>query len=105
MAQAYARCVDGFAISGQSLACGLAAFTRQPIITPDVFAEPRWKPWLWLAKEFNYRACWSLPIETSAGKVVGTFAMYYKDPTEATPPDLDLASTLTRTASTIISHH
>jgi len=41
MPQAYARHVDGFAISGQSLACGLAAFTRQPIITPDVIAEPR----------------------------------------------------------------
>jgi hypothetical protein len=102
MPQAYARHVDGFAISGQSLACGLAAFKRQPIITPDVIAEPRWKPWLWLAKEFDYRACWSFPIETSAGKLFGTFAMYYKDPTEATPPDLDLTSTLTRAASTII---
>src|SRR5215831_8645490 len=79
--------------------------TRQAIITPDVIAEPRWKIWLWLAKEFDYRACWSFPIETSAGKLVGTFAMYYKDPTEATPPDLDLASTLTRTASRIISRH
>jgi hypothetical protein len=46
MPQAYARHVDGFAISGQSLACGLAAFTRQAIITPDVIAELRWKPWL-----------------------------------------------------------
>jgi len=105
MPQAYARHVDGFVISGQSLACGLAAFTRQPIITPDVIAEPRWKPWLWLAKEFDYRACWSFPIETSAAKLVGTFAMYYKEPTAATPRDLDLASTLTRSAATIISRH
>ena len=41
MPEAYARCVDGFAISPQSLACGLAAATGQPIITPDV-AENRY---------------------------------------------------------------
>jgi hypothetical protein len=39
------------------------------------------------------------------GKIVGTFAMYYGEPTEATPLDLELASALTRTAATIISKH
>lgn len=102
MTRAYARYVDGFAISPDSLACGLAASTRRPIITPDVVEEPRWKPWLWLAKEFDYRACWSFPVETFTGKVVGTFAMYYRDPTEATPRDVDFAALLTRTAAPII---
>src|SRR5262249_18764736 len=105
MPQAYAQCVDGFAISPQSVACGLDAATGQAIITPDVIAEPRWQPWLWLANKFDYRACWSFPIETPGGKIVGTFAMYYREPTEATPRELDLASALTRTAATIISKH
>jgi methylglyoxal synthase len=35
--------------------------------------------------------------------IVGTFAMYFKDPTEATPHDLDFAATLSRTAASIIS--
>ena len=101
----YARCVNGFAISEQSLACGLAVATRRPIITPDVSGEPRWKEWLWLAKEFGYRACWSFPVATSSGKVLGSFAMYYAKPREATPRDVDLASVLTRTAAMIISRH
>jgi GAF domain-containing protein len=105
MTPAYARCVDGFAISPESLACGLAAATRQAIITPDVTAEPRWKPWLWLAKEFDYRACWSFPIEAPSGKIVGTLAMYHKQPTKAQPSDLGFAAALTRTAATIISRH
>jgi len=103
MPQAYANFVDGFAISPESLACGLAAATGQPIITSDVRAEPRWKPWLWLAREFDYRACWSFPVQNSGGKVVGTFAIYYKEPTEATQQDIDLASELTRAAAAIIS--
>lgn len=105
MTPSYARCVDGFEIGPQSLACGLAACRRQAIITADVSAEPRWQPWLWLAQEFGYRACWSFPVETPEGKIVGTFAMYFNEPTEATPRDLDLASALTRAAGTIISRH
>jgi len=105
MTQAYAQCVAGFAIGPQSLGCGLAAYTRQAVITPDVFAEPRWQPWLWLAKQFDYRACWSFPIETPSGKIVGSFGMYYEEPTEATPRDLHFASKLTRTAATIISRY
>jgi hypothetical protein len=105
MPPAYARCVDGFAIGQQSLACGLAAATRRPIITPDVSEEPLWRPWLWLAEEFDYRACWSFPVTTSAGKVLGSFAMYYAKPRDATPRDLDLATVLTRTAATIIARH
>jgi hypothetical protein len=65
MPQAYAQHVNGFRIGPQSLACGLAAGTGQPIITRDVIEEPLWKPWLWLAEEFEYRACWSFPVESS----------------------------------------
>ena len=103
MPQAYARYVDGFVIGPQSLACGLAVCTRRAIITPDVTEEPRWKPWLWLANKFDYRACWSFPVEASGGKIVGTFAMYYKEPREATSRDLDLAGVMTHAAAIIIS--
>jgi len=105
MPPAYARCVDGFTISEQSLACGLAVAKRQSIITPDVSDEPRWKPWLWLAEEFRYHACWSFPVEAFSGKVLGSFAMYYPEPRDATPRDLDLAAVLARTAATVISRH
>jgi GAF domain len=102
MPEAYARQVNGFVIGAQSLACGLAAAQGQPIITRDVIEEPLWKPWLWLAEKFDYRACWSFPVGTSAGKIVGTFAMYYKEPREATPRELDLATTITRAAAPIM---
>src|SRR5262249_48553813 len=102
MSSEYARCVDGFAIGKQSLACGLAVAERRPIITPDVTEEPRWREWVWLARQFGYRACWSFPVET-AGKALGSFAMYYAEPHEATKSDVDFAAVLTRAAATIIS--
>jgi hypothetical protein len=105
MPEAYAKYVDGFVIGPESLACGLSAATGKPIITRDVTEEPLWKPWLWLADQFGYRACWSFPVQTSEGKIVGTFAMYYKEPREASARDLDLAATITRAAGDIIAPH
>jgi PAS domain S-box-containing protein len=105
MPESYARHVDGFKIGLDSLACGLAAATGKPVITPDVFEEPRWEPWLWLAREYDFKACWSFPVETSAGKIVGTFAMYFHEPREPTPRDFRLCAALAHSASIIISHH
>jgi len=103
MTQDYARYVDGFAISPGSLACGLAAATRHAVITSDVIEDPSWERWRWLASQFGYRACWSFPIETTDGKVLGTFAMYHAEPRTAESRDLELASLLTRTAAKIMS--
>jgi len=57
---------------------------------------------LWLAERYQFRACWSFPIETLSGKVVGTFAMYFKSPRCATPRDLESATVLARAAAIII---
>jgi PAS domain S-box-containing protein len=97
--------VDAFKIDFESLARGSAVATGQPVITPDVLLEPRWTPWLWLAREFGHRACWSFPMETSAGMIVGTFAMYFPEPRAPTPQNLELLASLTQTASIIISRH
>ncbi len=105
MPAAYAEAVDGFAVGPDSLACGLATHTGQPVLTTDVMTDPRWGPWRGMAERFDYRGCWSFPIHTSAGKFVGTFAVYSRQPREAIRRDLDLASLLTQTASIIISQH
>jgi PAS domain S-box-containing protein len=97
--------VGGITIGPDSLACGLAVFTGQPVITVDVRKDPRWQPWLWLAKEHDFRAVWSFPTETVAGRVVGTFAVYFREPREATPRDHEFAAALTRTAAIIIAQH
>src|SRR5215813_10743043 len=91
MSESYAECVDGFKIGPNSLACGLAVYTGQPVITPDVTQEPNWKPWLWLADRYQFRGCWSFPIETLAGQVVGTLAIYFTSPRDVTPRDHALA--------------
>ncbi|MGO4619562.1 GAF domain-containing protein [Ensifer sp. 2YAB10] len=105
MPDAFAGGVNGFKLGPSALAHGLPIDFGKPLITPDVENEPRWKPWLWLARESGYRGCWSFPVETAASKVVGTFAMFFAEPRQATADDLAVAENLTHTASMIIAHH
>jgi PAS domain S-box-containing protein len=105
MPAAYAEAIDGSKIGPESLACGLATHTGQPVLTSDVKKDALWEPWLWLAERFEYRACWSFPINTATGECVGTLAVYFGQPRAATERDLELASLLTNTASIIVSRH
>ena len=99
----YANAVDGFKISAESLSCGLAMHTGLPVLTSDVVKEPRWVPWLWMAEKADFRGCWSFPIQTATGKFVGTFAVYWREPREATPKDLEFAALVTQAAGVIIA--
>ena len=103
MSEAYGKCVDGIKIGPDSLACALAVHTGEPVITPDVTKDPRWTQWRWLAAEHGYRASWSFPVETSTGKVVGCFAMYYPQPRQPAARDYELAAALSQAAGIIVS--
>jgi PAS domain S-box-containing protein len=105
MPESYARDIEGFRIGLESLACGLAIATGEPIFTHDVIEEPRWAAWLWLAEKYDYRGCWSLPVETSAGTRVGSIAMYFREPRSPTLEDRELIAALTHTASIIMSRY
>jgi PAS domain S-box-containing protein len=101
----YAKRLDGFRIGLDSLGCGLAVATNQPVITPDVYDEPRWKPWLRLAEEYDYRAVWSIPVQIEAESSIGTFVMYFREPRETTAADVELARVLAHAGAIIISRH
>jgi signal transduction histidine kinase/DNA-binding response OmpR family regulator len=103
MPEAYANSVDGFKIGSDSFSCGLAVHRGEPVITADVTEDPRWREWRWLAAEHGCRAVWSFPVETSAGKVVGSFAMYFPKPRQPAARDLEFAAALTQAAGIIIS--
>jgi PAS domain S-box-containing protein len=105
MPGAHAEAVDGFRIGPESLACGLAAHAGRPVLTGDVMKDPLREPWGWLADRLDYRGCWSFPVHTSGGNLVGALAVYSRQPREATERDLELASLLTHTAAMIISRH
>jgi diguanylate cyclase (GGDEF)-like protein/PAS domain S-box-containing protein len=78
--------LNGIEIGIGAGSCGTAAFTGQRVIVEDIQAHPYWAPYQELARQAALRACWSEPICTASGKVLGTLAIYLREarkPTEA----------------------
>ncbi|MFN4121468.1 EAL domain-containing protein [Acidovorax sp.] len=71
--------IEGLPIGPLAGSCGTAAFTGEPVVVTDITTDPRWADYKALFAPTGLRACWSSPILDHHGKVVGTFAFYFKD--------------------------
>jgi GAF domain-containing protein len=78
--QAYNAGIDGQAIGPSAGSCGTSAFYGEPVFVNDIKTDPLWSDYRDLAAAANLRACWSLPIKNEDGKVIATFANYYREP-------------------------
>jgi two-component system, LuxR family, sensor kinase FixL len=105
MPEHYVQAADGFPIGPQSPSCGSAAHTGEVVIVGDVAVDPLWAPFLEAARQYEIRACWSFPIRSSSGKVLGTFAVYHRTPRQPHARDRERIALLIQTAAVIIEHH
>jgi len=101
----YTGAVDGFPVSDASFCSGEAIATGRPALTRDVRDDPRWRPYLGLASAHEIRAASSYPILTAEGRAIGSFALYFRDPHDATPREFAAAAAVTQAAAIILSRH
>ncbi len=78
--ESYNRAIDGVAIGPTVGSCGTAAFLCKRVIVADIATDPLWAAFSELALGHGLRACWSTPIQSADGRVLGTFAMYASTP-------------------------
>ena len=76
---AYWSALEGQRIGPQAGSCGTAMYRRKAVIVADIERDPLWRPWRELAVKHGLRACWSIPILSRHGQVLGSFALYYRD--------------------------
>ncbi len=76
----YQRAVDGVVIGPKVGSCGTAAFRGEAVEVQDIDTDPLWEDYKHLALPLGLRACWSSPIKSSEGKVIGAFGFYYPRP-------------------------
>jgi PAS domain S-box-containing protein len=100
--KAYNQGIHETEIGPEVGSCGTAAYRKEPVFVSDIESDPLWSKFKDLALGNGLRACWSIPILASDGRVLGTFAMYHKQPREPVESDLELVEFVTRTASLII---
>jgi PAS domain S-box-containing protein len=98
----YTEAIDGLVIGPSMGSCGTAAYRGEPVLVSDIDTDPLWADFRDLALAHGLRACWSTPILSSAGRVLGTFAIYYREPRSPTPPDHNVVEQITHLASIAI---
>ncbi|PZM10062.1 EAL and GGDEF domain-containing protein [Rhizobium tubonense] len=99
---AYSQTIDGIAIGPNVGSCGTAAFRRESVIVADIANDPLWTDFRELAALHGLRSCWSTPILSHQGQVLGTFAMYSAAVRAPTDIETSLTQITTRTAAIAI---
>ncbi len=100
--KAYNDAIDGAFIGPTVGSCGTAAYRAEQVIVSDIAADPLWVEFRDLALAHSLRACWSTPISSSDGKVIGTFAMYYREPRSPSSREQDTIKHITYLAGIAI---
>jgi PAS domain S-box-containing protein len=99
----YIKAIDGVTIGPSVGSCGTAAFRKQAVFVKDIAADPLWEDYRALALAHGLRACWSTPIFDAHGRLLGTFAMYYRQLALPEPEHLRLIEMATHLAAIAIS--
>jgi PAS domain S-box-containing protein len=100
--KAYADAINGTVIGPSAGSCGTAAYRGEPVIVEDIATDPLWADYRDLALPHSLCACWSTPVFSSQGKVIATFAMYYREPRRPTHRDQELIDQITYLAGVAI---
>jgi PAS domain S-box-containing protein len=102
---AYSAAIEGIAVREGVGSCGTAAARRSLVIVPDIQRSPLWKGFQDLASTHGLAACWSTPVIGGQGELLGTFAMYYAEPREPKPSDLNILRIAGPLAAVVIQRH
>lgn len=99
---AYNQIVDGIGVGPNIGSCGSAAYERQPVFATDISTDPHWASFADLAKTFGIGSCCSTPVFSSDGSLLGTVAMYYREPHKPSAHDRELIRMATHLAGIVI---
>jgi PAS domain S-box-containing protein len=84
--------------------CTEAAFRKTQVVVPDVALETQRDTYGWRTATLarGLKACWSTPILASNALVVGTFAIYWREPRRPTDQDQKIIEQITHLAAVAI---
>jgi formate hydrogenlyase transcriptional activator len=97
--------VGSMLIGPKGGSCGTAVYRREPVYVNDILNDPIWDHYRHLLLPFGIRAVWSRPLFTNDGKVLGTFAIHYREPRNPDAIDLQLIESASHIASIAIERH
>lgn len=100
--ESYNQALDGLEIGPSAGSCGTAMYRDEQIIVTDIETDPLWADYRELARQYGLRACWSTPIKSADGRMLASFALYYREIRAPSTSDLDLIARLSHLTSVMI---
>jgi diguanylate cyclase (GGDEF)-like protein/PAS domain S-box-containing protein len=94
-----ARCVE---VGPRNGSCAAAIFLQRQVIVAEISRDALWEHQRTPALEAGLRACWSTPIRASDGRMLGTMALYFRQPRSPLKRDFELMGRLTALAAIAI---
>lgn len=97
--RSFTQAIDGAAIGPEAFSCGTAAYRRALVVIADVETDPLALRYRDVALAHGLRACWSLPMLSAEGRVLGAFGIYAHEPRSPDRADLELLERCTHVTS------
>ncbi|MGE0024219.1 MAG: putative bifunctional diguanylate cyclase/phosphodiesterase, partial [Hyphomicrobium sp.] len=101
---AYSQGIDGYPIGPMVGSCGSAAYLGEPVEVTNIKTDTRWDAFREPALALGLKACWSSPIKSHDGRVVGTFAFYFRRARRASALEKRLVERCTHVCAIAIEH-
>jgi diguanylate cyclase (GGDEF)-like protein/PAS domain S-box-containing protein len=83
----YSQAIQGLPIGDCVGSCGTAAFRGEEVLAFDMQTDPLWADYMDLILPLSVKSCWSIPIKSTTGRVLGTLGFYHK--TNHTPSSFE----------------
>jgi formate hydrogenlyase transcriptional activator len=97
--------VGSMLIGPKGGSCGTAVYRKEPVYVTDILNDPIWDNYRHLLSPYGIRAVWSRPMFTTEGKLLGTFAIHYREARSPGDADLQLIENASRIAGIAIERH
>jgi len=97
--------VGSMLIGPKGGSCGTAVYRKEPVYVTDILSDPIWDHYRHLLLPYGIRAVWSRPLFTTKGKVLGTFAIHYREPRSPDDTDLQLIENASNIAGIAIERN
>ncbi len=92
-------------VGPKGASCGTAVYRREPVYVTDILSDSGWDDYRDLFAPYGIRAVWSRPLFSSEGKVLGTFAILYREVRSPGTVDLQLIENASHIAGIAIERH
>ncbi|WP_239451048.1 sensor histidine kinase [Methanosarcina horonobensis] len=100
----YRQKTDRIKVGFGAASFGTAACLKKRVTVDNVMEHPYWTEYRELAAEAGLKACWSEPIISSSGEVLGVISMHYSETRRPDKEDLDFMKTNAQLAAIAIEH-